>query len=101
MQGGEAAEPESVVIDTMIASRLLTAQRSHPLIVRYRLYLRGRNIVLSFATVAELRYGAYKANWGERKLGNLEAQIRKRTVEMPDSELVETCARLRAECEKT
>ena len=89
--------PEPVVIDTMLAGALFT-RRDHPLVARYRAHLLGRPLVLSFATVAELRYGAYKSSWGEAKVERLTERISQTTVVMPDDEVVETCAQLRVQC---
>jgi len=51
------------VADTVIVSAILVgAQRAREaeLLRRYDVHLRGRSLVLSFATVYELRYGSLK-----------------------------------------
>lgn len=89
-----------VLVDTMLAGHIF-ARSSSQLLRRYRRHLIGHPIVLSFVSVMELRYGAYKAGWGEGNLELLERGIREvRAVVMPDDELVELCARLRAQCER-
>jgi predicted nucleic acid-binding protein len=85
------------VVDTMIAGALFS-RPSQLLETRYRAHLLGRPLVLSFATVAELRFGAYKAHWGQSRIDALEKRLKEATVVMPDSDLVESCARLRAAC---
>jgi predicted nucleic acid-binding protein len=95
-----ASEPElePVVIDTMLAGALF-ARPDHPLVGRYRAHLLGRPLVLAFVTVAELRYGAYKAKWGDKRIAALEQRFTEVSVVMPDNDLVEVCARLRTQCE--
>jgi predicted nucleic acid-binding protein len=96
------AELEPVVVDTNIFGGLLVgaSRKRSQLLERYRPYLAGKPIVLAFTTVAELRYGAYKANWGVARLNDLEEKFRNVQVVMPDSDLVEIGARLRASCER-
>jgi len=96
------AELEPVVVDTNIFGGLLVgaSHKRSQLLERYRPYLAGKPIVLAFTTVAELRYGAYKADWGVTRLNDLEEKFRNVQVVMPDSDLVETCARLRVSCER-
>jgi tRNA(fMet)-specific endonuclease VapC len=57
------------VLDTTIASLLL--DRS-PSLTLYQSYLNNASLCLSFQTVAELRFGALKANWGEGRKQGLE-----------------------------
>jgi predicted nucleic acid-binding protein len=98
------AQPPSAqftVIDTMIASAVLVGgrrPREADLLRRCDPYIVGRSLVLSFASVAELRYGALKAGWHSARLGKMEAWLRSISVVMPDDDLVSTCARLRHDC---
>jgi tRNA(fMet)-specific endonuclease VapC len=57
------------VLDTTVASLLL--DRS-PLLALYRPYLENASLCLSFQTVAEMRFGALKANWGANRKRSLE-----------------------------
>ena len=57
------------VLDTSIASFLLNR---NSLIQLYRPHIEGATLVISFQTAAEMRQGAIKANWGERKVAQLE-----------------------------
>lgn len=92
-------KPSAVVLDTMLAAALFTRSH-HPILALYRPLFIGQPIVLSFITVAELRYGAYKAKWGEQRLLDLEARfLRVSAIVMPDNDLVETQARLRTQCQ--
>jgi predicted nucleic acid-binding protein len=53
---------------------------------------------VSFITVAELRYGAKLAGWGEKRLHRLDQEIARSEVIWPGDNLVETYATLRAWC---
>lgn len=55
----------AVVVDTMGVSALVNATRQPDPAAEYSALIAGRPIVISFATVTELRYGALKAGWGE------------------------------------
>lgn len=49
----------------------------------YQPFLAGRAVLVSFATVAELRYGARRAGWGEQRLRRLDARIESAQVVWP------------------
>src|SRR5207249_10447251 len=53
-----------------VASLLL--DRS-PFLAPYRPHLENASLLLSFQTVAEMRFGALKANWGEERKRDLES----------------------------
>lgn len=53
----------------------------------YEPFLLDRLWVLSFATIAELRYGAERAGWGERRKHELERRIRLCVV-VPGTDIV-------------
>ena len=95
LHGVPGAEP--VVVDTMIAGALVARQ---PLALKYDVHVEGRPLVVSFATVAELRYGALKANWGSARIEALESRLSAMTVVTPDSELTDAYAQLRFACQK-
>jgi tRNA(fMet)-specific endonuclease VapC len=57
------------VLDTTVASLLLDR---HSLLNAYRPFLEGASLILSFQTVAEMRFGALKAGWGEKRKQQLE-----------------------------
>ena len=84
-----------VVIDTNLASAIVVRRANF--VAPYWRHLAGRQIVLAFVTVAELRYGAFRAGWQQRRLDEMEKFISRTTVVMPDNDLVTTCARLRAD----
>jgi tRNA(fMet)-specific endonuclease VapC len=51
-----------------------------PLGLRYEDLLRGNQLAISFMTVAELHEGAYRANWGEKRLRKLERAVEDYTM---------------------
>ena len=60
--------------------------------------LDGRNILISFVTVAELRFGALRAGWGAKRRNDLEATIGTAKIVWPGHGLTHEYASLRAEC---
>lgn len=84
---------EAVVIDTSLVSYIA---RKSPLAGYYIPHLEGRRIVISFHTREEVLYGAYLANWGERRVDDLKLQLEQYEVQWPDPALVDMTARLRA-----
>jgi hypothetical protein len=64
-----------VVVDTGIFGAGLVPS-SADLGSRYRRHLVGRRIVIAYQTVAELRYGARRRNWGPSTLADMEARLR-------------------------
>lgn len=88
-----------VVVDTMLASAIIVGAKRDPqrdLLDRYEQHLLGRPLVLSFVSVAELRYGSRRAGWGAARLHQLESWLRQVAVPMPtmtSSPSVLTCAR--------
>jgi tRNA(fMet)-specific endonuclease VapC len=68
------------------------------LIALYEPIIVGRPAFVSFQTVAELRYGAFRRGWGEARLRKLDAKIASVEVVHSGDELVATYARLRTEC---
>jgi predicted nucleic acid-binding protein len=60
----------------------------------------GRRALISFQTVAELRYGAIRRQWGARRMRELEAKIATAETVHSGPELVLVHANLRAECER-
>ena len=62
----------AVVVDTMVVSALVNAHRNRAPAAAFRETIADRPIVVSFATVTEMRYGALKAGWGELRRRGLE-----------------------------
>lgn len=88
-----------VVIDTGVFSTQLTP-RTWPLGELYRPLVERRPALISFITVAELRFGARLAAWGPRRLGRLERELERAETIWPGPDLTGTYAALRAWCVK-
>ena len=86
-----------VLIDTGVFGVRLTP-RGRPLASVYRPLLEGRPAVISFITVAELRYGAKLAGWGPGRLGSLERELAQVDTVWPGPNLTETYATVRTWC---
>lgn len=86
-----------VVIDTNVYGASLGQS---PLRDLYRPVITGREAFISFQTVAELRFGAVRRNWGPRRMQELEARIGEAEIVHTEAGLIDAYARLRADCER-
>jgi hypothetical protein len=68
------AAPGPVVIDTGVFGARLTI-RTRSLATLYEPLIEGRPALISFVTVAELRFGARLAAWGPERLQSLARQL--------------------------
>ena len=66
-------KPSGVLLDTNVASYFV---RDSIETRTYERLIRGRSIWLSVVSVAELRYGALKGNWGDSRCSVLESFIK-------------------------
>ncbi len=66
-----------ILLDTDVFSYFL---RRDSRAERFRPFLAGREIVVSFQTVAELYRGAYERNWGELRMARLHRMLAATTV---------------------
>jgi predicted nucleic acid-binding protein len=88
-----------VVIDTGVFGARLT-RRTKSLAADYRPLRDGRPAIISFVTVAELRFGAKLAGWGQTRLQQLEHELDQADTVWPGPSLAEAYATLRAWCVK-
>jgi predicted nucleic acid-binding protein len=88
-----------VVIDTGVFGAQLTP-RTWPLGESYRPLVEGRAALISFITVAELRFGAQLAAWGPRRLRRLGRELERAETIWPGPDLIDAYAALRAWCVK-
>ena len=95
-----AAAPDAVVVDTMVVSALMNSVRRPEPAARYWPLIAERRIVVSFVTVTEMRYGALKAGWGEFRRRVLDRDLARLTIVEPDNDVMNACARLRADGER-
>ncbi|MCB9423472.1 MAG: PIN domain-containing protein [Ilumatobacteraceae bacterium] len=88
----------AVCVDTGV---LTSALRLGSLLeTRYRRHLTGRRLVIATQVVAEARYGALRAGWGDRRLADLERLLGSALVLVPDDLTASTFARVRLACER-
>lgn len=64
----------AVVLDTTVASMMLN---QNPLLALYYVHLLNASWLISFQTVAEMRFGALKANWGTARQQQLEVFLQR------------------------
>ena len=85
-----------IVLDTSVVSYIFNKDnRAH----YYLDIVRGERVAISFQTLEELWFGAYRAEWGERRRNELSRYLQQFAVVWPNLEMVEICGRLRCERE--
>ncbi len=87
----------AVVVDTGVFSASLSRRR-RSIGDLYDRHLTGKQLVVALQTVAEMRYGAIVAGWGDGRLAELERRIALARVAVIDDAMIWTHARLRARC---
>ena len=85
---------EAILLDTDVASFLL---KRHARAATFRSLVEGRQLALSFVSVAELYKWAVKREWGRQSIRRLETTLREYVVIAYDNNLA--WARLMATCE--
>lgn len=86
-----------IVIDTSVVSYIFNGDTRADY---YKERIRGERYAISFQTLEEVLFGAYKRGWGDRRKNELERYLQQYEVIWATAELVERCARLRSESEK-
>ena len=81
-----------LLFDTNVISYVING---HSFAKLYENYFFGTVICISFMTEAELLRGAYKKQWGARRLGNLKRFIERCRVLHSDPKMVDTWAQLK------
>lgn len=90
-----------VVVDTgVFGATLIPTDKGRQLASGYKTLLEGRRAVISFVTVAELRFGAKRAGWGDKRVQRLDQRLAQAETVWPGVDLVDVYATLRAWCEK-
>jgi tRNA(fMet)-specific endonuclease VapC len=83
-----------ILVDTDVVSYLFG---NKPEADFFREYLLNRTLAVSFMTVAELYFGAYKRGWGSRRIGELENYLKNYVVVPYDYLVCQRWARVRAD----
>lgn len=92
---------QAVVVDTMVVPSLVNTSRQPERTAECRSLISGRPIVVSFVTATEMRYGALKAGWGKLRRRGFQRDLARFVIVQPDDALMQTCAELRATCQRT
>ncbi|HEX4728641.1 MAG TPA: PIN domain-containing protein [Jatrophihabitans sp.] len=93
-----SADPRGpVVVDTGVFGARLTPA-GHDLTFAYRAILEDRPAIISYVTVAELRFGATLAGWGTRRLQRLDEELARIETVWPGPNLTDVYVALRASC---
>lgn len=94
-----SADRRGVVIDTMVFGWMFVEHPSAKA-ERYRRLIGPSPVLLAFQTVAEVRFGALRAGWGELRRRRLERRLAELTVVQPDDDMMTVCAQLRLDCQR-
>ena len=89
-----AESDDRIVIDTNVVSYLYRADTRA---VHYRTLIAEKRTTISVVTVGELLYGAYRANWSDRRTNELLAFARSFIVTSVNGTVAEYWGRIRAE----
>ena len=84
----------SIVLDSNVVSYVFNRD---PLARYYVERLRDARQFISFQTLEEAWYGAHSRGWGASRRQDLSSHLERYEIVWPDTDLVEACARLRAE----
>lgn len=87
---------KAVLIDTNIVSYMFN---KNSLAERYEIHLKNKNLVVAAQSIAELRFGAYRRNWGTKRLDILESFIGRYVPIYPNDAVCTVWAKVRAETE--
>ncbi len=87
---------ERVVVDTDVISIVL---KGHTSAAKYAALLDGKQPVVSFMTVAELKRWALKRQWGEKRIAWFNQHLRQMIVYSVDLELCQRWAEVVTEAE--
>ncbi len=87
----------AAAVDTNVFGAQLT-RRGATLAAAYRAHLEGRDLFISFVTLAELRYGARLAKWGAPRMQQLDSTLNAAEVVWAGDGLTDVYASLRHDC---
>ena len=88
---------ERVLVDTDVFSYIF---RNDTRAEFFQPYLVHRTLAISFMSVGELYFGAYKNDWGSKNLLRLEHQLKNYVVIPYDSRVVQRWAQIKSDREK-
>lgn len=86
-----------VIADTNVVSYLMKGAQ---LGQRFKPHLAGKIVGIAFVTVAEMHYGAERANWGEKRRRELEEHLKNFVVLPYSNDIAKVYARVVVERER-
>ena len=92
----DALAKNRIVCDTDVVSYIF---KGHQQAQFFLPYFSHKTLAVSFMTVAQLYFGAYKARWGSNQLTRLENHLKNYVVLPYDNETCLRWAMVRSECE--
>jgi tRNA(fMet)-specific endonuclease VapC len=84
---------EVVLVDTDVFSYLMNGTGYASL---YKPHVEGKLIAVSFVTVGELYFGAYRKGWSTERIGDLKDRLRSVTIVPYDERVCTTYAKLKS-----
>jgi tRNA(fMet)-specific endonuclease VapC len=63
-------------------------------------YVQKADIYITFASLGELYFGAFKNNWGERKLKEIEVELSNYIVIFTNRDICRLYAKIRVQCKQ-
>lgn len=96
VRGGAGAVTGTILVDTNVFTARLRERSA--LATRYAKHLFGQRIALAPQTVAEARYGALNANWGQARQERLARLVARARILPVDIDTIEAVAELRNQC---
>ena len=85
---------ERVLLDSSVVSYIFNRDTRADY---YEERIRGCQLLISFQTLEEAWFGAFRRGWGSRRTRELEAHLAQYETIWPNAEVATICARLRAE----
>jgi predicted nucleic acid-binding protein len=90
------ASSETVLLDTDVYSYLLNGSRQS---ATYQQQIEGKYLALSFISIGELYFGAYRKNWGPSRIAALRNSFNSVIIVPYDHEICEAYAEIRSALE--
>lgn len=84
---------EAILVDTDVYSYLMNGTGYASI---YKPHVQGKLVSVSFVTVGELYFGAYRKNWGQDRLADLKDRLRSVTIVPYDEAVCRTYAELKS-----
>jgi tRNA(fMet)-specific endonuclease VapC len=82
---------DSCVVDSNVVSYFF---KNSPVAQFYHRHLLGKLLIISFMTLAEIRFGMLQAGWGARRIATMEAYLKNFVLYASDSDLCDVWARV-------